>query len=102
VLVEHENSVTTWEQLIDIRTKLRDASRQWLNDTPDDKLHERTTKVWEAGGESLLMSIGECLTHLTLHERGHHGDVSTLLYQLGAEAPANDYAVYLWFKQRRR
>ena len=47
------------------------------------------------------MSIGEMLWHVLLHERGHHGDVSTLLHQLGSEAPANDYAVYLWFKERR-
>jgi uncharacterized damage-inducible protein DinB len=36
-------------------------------------------------GEMLPYSRGELLTHLLLHERGHHGDVSTLFYQLGIE-----------------
>jgi uncharacterized damage-inducible protein DinB len=34
-------------------------------------------------GESMPYSYSELLTHLALHERGHHGDVTTLFYQLG-------------------
>jgi len=29
--------------------------------------------------------------HVLLHERQHHGDVNTLLYQLGIEIPIVEY-----------
>jgi uncharacterized damage-inducible protein DinB len=45
------------------------------------------------------MSVADILAHLLLHERGHHGDLSTLFYHFGAELPSMDYRVYLHLKR---
>jgi uncharacterized damage-inducible protein DinB len=42
-----------------------------------------------------LRSRAEVLTDLLLHERGHHGDINTLFYQLGLKPYFNDYSLYL-------
>jgi uncharacterized damage-inducible protein DinB len=42
-----------------------------------------------------LRSRAEVLTDLLLHERGHHGDLNTLFYQLGLKPYFNDYSLYL-------
>jgi uncharacterized damage-inducible protein DinB len=42
-------------------------------------------------GRRLLDSPGEILVHVMLHERQHHGDLNTLLYQLGIEIPIVEY-----------
>ena len=39
---------------------------------------------------------------LFFHERGHHGDVNTLLYQLGLEASVLDYRWYVNYKRGYR
>jgi uncharacterized damage-inducible protein DinB len=101
VVVEDVGSIETWEQLVDLRANLRATFRRLLDSTPDDKLFERMTKAWEAGTETLYMSIADLLAHVLLHERGHHGDINTLLDRLGAQQAANDYAIYLYFKGRR-
>ena len=42
-------------------------------------------------GEPILYSPGEILAHVMLHERQHHGDLNTLLYQLGVDIPIVEY-----------
>ena len=42
-------------------------------------------------GETLLYSPAEIFVHALLHEREHHGDIGTLLYQLGIEVPLVEY-----------
>jgi uncharacterized damage-inducible protein DinB len=41
--------------------------------------------VVDVDGDPIQYSRGELITHLLLHERGHHGDVTTLFWQLGLE-----------------
>jgi uncharacterized damage-inducible protein DinB len=38
-------------------------------------------------GETLVYSPADIFAHTLLHERQHHGDVHTLLHQLGIEVP---------------
>jgi uncharacterized damage-inducible protein DinB len=42
-------------------------------------------------GETLLYRPADIFVHVLLHERQHHGDVNTLLYQLGLEVPIVEY-----------
>ena len=42
-------------------------------------------------GKTILYSPGEILAHVMLHERQHHGDLNTLLYQLGVDIPIVEY-----------
>jgi uncharacterized damage-inducible protein DinB len=46
------------------------------------------------------MTKTDVLAHLLLHERGHHGDISTLFSSMGVEMPSMDYGVYLYFKRQ--
>lgn len=45
----------------------------------------------------LRYTSGEILFHILTHDRGHHGDISTLFYQLGKEEelPMIDYRFYV-------
>ena len=43
----------------------------------------------------------DILGHILLHERGHHGDVTTMLSQLGATPPNIDYLTYVFFRTRQ-
>jgi uncharacterized damage-inducible protein DinB len=72
----------TLAQIADHRAKVRADFRARLDVSDDELLMVRDVNV---DGEMLPYSRGELLTHLLLHERGHHGDVSTLFYQLGIE-----------------
>lgn len=40
-------------------------------------------------------TVAEVLSHILVHGRAHHGDVSTLFYQLGLEMPMIDYRFYV-------
>jgi uncharacterized damage-inducible protein DinB len=45
---------------------------------------------------AIARSRGELVLHLLLHERGHHGDVTTLFWQLGIEPDIGlDYRFHL-------
>ncbi|MGB2695447.1 MAG: DinB family protein [Dehalococcoidia bacterium] len=101
VVVERIEDVTTWEQLEEWRSKTRASFLRLLEDTPDAKLLDPSTRVWKEYDGGMLMSIADVLAHVLLHERGHNGDVTTLLFQLGAEPPMTDYGVYLYVKRRR-
>jgi uncharacterized damage-inducible protein DinB len=46
-------------------------------------------------GEPIRYSRSELIVHLLLHERGHHGDVTTLFWQLGIDAPQLEYRFHL-------
>jgi uncharacterized damage-inducible protein DinB len=48
------------------------------------------------------MTPAEIVLHLLLHERGHHGDVSTLFHALGSPLPGIDYMTYAFFRNRKK
>jgi uncharacterized damage-inducible protein DinB len=45
----------------------------------------------DVDGEPLRYSPADVFVQVLLHERQHHGDLNTLLYQLGVERPVVEY-----------
>lgn len=93
-------SLSSWDDVQVHREKIRGWLRRLIDDTSEDDLHARTLTVGE-GPTAMPASVADVAMHLLLHERGHHGDVTTLLAQLGVPPPPTDYLVYRFFKQRR-
>ena len=91
------DELATWEKVEEYRTAVRSQFRRLLDETSDESLFERFTKAYDDDGPETL-SIADILANLLLHERGHHGDLSTLLYQHGTEPPFVDYRMYLYMK----
>jgi len=71
----------SWPQIDAHRRRTRHPLRSNLEAWTDADLRER--HAIDVDGERLQYSRGELITHLLLHERGHHGDVTTLFWQLG-------------------
>ncbi|MEX2225861.1 MAG: DinB family protein [Dehalococcoidia bacterium] len=55
--------------------------------------------MWD-GPPAMQVSKADLLAHILLHERGHHGDVTSVLAQIRADPPAVDYLVYQFFKRQ--
>jgi uncharacterized damage-inducible protein DinB len=101
VLVADPEALGDWAAVDGLRRQLRDEIGALLSELPDDELLVARHRVLEEVSDRATMTIADVLLHLALHERGHHGDINTLLYQLGAEPPPSDYAVYYFMRQRR-
>ena len=87
------DELTTWARIAAHRSEVRAAFRTRFDSFPGDAL--TTVRDFDIDGEMLPYSPGELLTHLLLHERGHHGDFMTLLYQLGVEQIGLEYRFHL-------
>src|SRR6266480_601701 len=74
----------TWPQIEAQRRRTREALQPHLEAWSDADLRQRHQV--DVDGELLPYSRGELVIHLLLHERGHHGDVTTLFWQLGFES----------------
>jgi uncharacterized damage-inducible protein DinB len=74
----------TWSQVDKHRRRTRDALRSHLEGWTDADLHE--LHMVNVDGDPIRYSRGELMIHLLLHERGHHGDVTTLFWQLGLDS----------------
>ena len=65
-----------------------------LDGLSDEELQAMRTFVIDE--DKMPYSYAELLTHVALHERGHHGDVTTLFWQLGIDADREfDYRFHL-------
>jgi uncharacterized damage-inducible protein DinB len=91
-------TLTTWEAVDGYRGAGRATFRRLLDQTPDAKLYEEFTRTYDEDGPETL-SLADILANLLLHERGHHGDFSTLFYQLGVEPPFVDYRMYVYLRR---
>ena len=97
---------TTWDAVQAYRERLRTLLRRAIDETPDDDLFTPSMPIVRnpapgVSGGDLLASPGEVITHLLLHERGHHGDISTLMSALGVAPPGIDYLTYVFFKRNQ-
>jgi uncharacterized damage-inducible protein DinB len=81
--------IDSWDDLEDYRRRMRDHAREYLDSLGDDELS--TPREMNIDGETLVYSPADILVHILLHERQHHGDLNTLLYQLGIEIPIVEY-----------
>ena len=91
-------SIESWDALQPHRERTRNWFRRVLDETPEAKLHERDVAVFQG----MRVSVEEVLVHILLHERAHHGDINGLLERAGAQLPASDYLVYVYFRDRAR
>ena len=82
--------------------RVRELMRRALGETSDDDLRAPTIRMWEGTPAEQMVSPAHVLGHILLHERGHHGDISTVFSQLGAEPPNVDYLVYRFFQSRKQ
>jgi len=81
--------VTSWDELEAYRRHVRGHAREYLDSLGDGEL--LTPYEMNIDGEPMLYSPADIFVHALLHERQHHGDVSTLLYQLGIEPPIVEF-----------
>ena len=81
--------VTSWDELEAYRRRVRGHVRAYLDSLGDPELV--TPREMNVDGETLRYSPADIFAHAMLHERQHHGDVNTLLYQLGVEVPIVEY-----------
>lgn len=86
-------TVTTFKELEGYRAAARAEFKSFLDSLSDEELAR--VQDFNIDGDTIRYSYGELLTHLLLHERGHHGDLSTLFYQLGMEMPMTEYRFHL-------
>jgi uncharacterized damage-inducible protein DinB len=86
---EPAQRIESWDELDEHRCRVRDHARGYLDSLGDDELV--TPRDMDVDGDTLLYSPADIFVHTLLHERQHHGDLNTLLYQLGVEAPIVEY-----------
>jgi uncharacterized damage-inducible protein DinB len=81
--------VKSWDELEAYRRRVRGHARDYLDSLGDGEL--LTPREMNVDGETLRYSPADIFVHVLLHERQHHGDLNTLLYQLGVEPPIVEY-----------
>lgn len=92
------DGLTSWGELDAVRQRTRGWLRRVIDETTDEGLRADVV-VWEGEPFEMKETVAQLLAHILLHERGHHGDVSTLIERLGGTPPNADYLVYRWFRQ---
>lgn len=80
---------TSWDQVEAYRRRVREHARRYLDSLSESEL--LTPRAMDVDGETLVFSPADIFAHVFLHERQHHGDLNTLLYQLGIEVPMVEY-----------
>jgi len=81
--------IESWEELDVYRRGVRGHDRRYLDSLGDEEL--LTPREMNVDGELLRYSPADIFAHAMLHERQHHGDLNTLLYQHGVEVPIVEY-----------
>jgi uncharacterized damage-inducible protein DinB len=90
--------IESWDELDAYRRQVRDHAREYLDSLSDPELlTRRKMNVDEA---MLWYSPADIFAHVFLHERQHHGDLNTLMYQLGLEPPVVEFRFSLPQSQR--
>ena len=86
---EPKERVNSWKDLDVYRRRVRDNMRMYLDSLDDAVL--LAPREMSVDGEPMLYSPADIFVHVRLHERQHHGDLNTLLYQLGVDIPIVEY-----------
>jgi uncharacterized damage-inducible protein DinB len=79
----------SWDELEAYRSRVRGHDRAYLDSLNDEELLK--PREMNVDGEMLRYSPADIFVHAMLHERQHHGDLNTLLYQHGVEVPIVEY-----------
>jgi uncharacterized damage-inducible protein DinB len=86
---EQMERVESWDELEAYRRRVRDHTREYLDSLDDGELS--ALREMNVDGQTRVYSPADIFVHVFLHERQHHGDLNTLLYQLGVEPPIVEY-----------
>jgi uncharacterized damage-inducible protein DinB len=78
-----DNDFRTWAQVGAQRERTRTSLHEAIDHWPDSNLQQMHDV--DIDGSAIRYSRAELILHLLLHERGHHGDITTLFWQLGIE-----------------
>jgi len=89
--------INSWDELEDYRRRVRGRFREYLDSLSDSVL--AALREMNIDGEPMRYSPAEIFVHVLLHEREHHGDINTLLYQLGVEPTMVEYRFSLPHRQ---
>jgi uncharacterized damage-inducible protein DinB len=81
--------VEAWDELEGYRRRVRGHAREYLDALGDEEL--LTPRKMNVDGEPLRYRPADIFVHALLHERQHHGDLNTLLYQHGIEVPIVEF-----------
>lgn len=81
--------VASWGELEAYRRRVRGHTREYLDSLDDGELS--APREMNVDDETRVYSPADIFAHVFLHERQHHGDLNTLLYQLGVEPPIVEY-----------
>lgn len=79
-----EGDFLTWKSLDEAHSAARRQLRERVERWSEPELRDLADV--EVYGETIRYSRSELIVHMLLHERGHHGDVTTLFWQLGIDA----------------
>ncbi len=82
------------EQLKDTLLEVGRQRREALAPLSDADLARRATYTNLAGDKSWELSVGQLLTHVVNHSTYHHGQIATLLRQLGRQGPSTDFVLF--------
>jgi uncharacterized damage-inducible protein DinB len=77
--------VNSWADAEAFRRRARNRFREYLDSLSDEEL--TTPREMNIDGDLASHAPADILTLLLLHEREHHGDLNTLLYQMGVGDP---------------
>lgn len=88
---EERQKMTSWEEMADYRAKTRTDFRRAL-EVDDETLFGKRERESPFG--VAILSPADVLTNLLMHERGHHGDISTLFYQMGVKGYIVDWIAF--------
>jgi uncharacterized damage-inducible protein DinB len=83
-----------WPALRDALAHINWGYVRWLANpagTTDEPEEGVTPREMNVDGDTIVYSPADIFAHTLLHERQHHSDVHTLLYQLGIEVPIVEY-----------
>lgn len=94
------DTIVTWEVIQSICAQSRGWMRTILDVMTDAQLFEETSPTWDAQQDASRSTVADVILHILLHERGHHGDITTLFSQLGVTVSNSDYLIYQFFKNR--
>jgi uncharacterized damage-inducible protein DinB len=81
--------VNSWDELDAYRGRVRGRAREYVDWLDDAEL--TTPREMDVDGGTFWYSPADIVVHTLLHERQHHGDVNTLLYELGLDVPIVEY-----------
>jgi uncharacterized damage-inducible protein DinB len=83
------DQINSWDELEDYRRRVRGHARGYLDSLSDEVL--MAPRAMNIDGNPMQYSPAEIFVHVLLHEREHHGDINTILYQLGVERAMVEY-----------